>query len=659
LSIRWQFNLQGNLGTSFKYWRRQLTFISAEETLRRVMNCLDEKKPGAYLRFGRADIDTALGIRKPGEELSDSLVLEICKSFLLSGENIFKALHVECPALGLPFRARATGVSDCEAIDRLNAVGACFLDWPIHSYTAFARNGLEQPDLLEQVFESLKACQPILIFKEGDARESAIEKLAPRISTAIAGEDIYKSIDWLEDEIQRIASSAANGFPVVVLALGVAGRALVKRLVKRGFPGFLMDLDNLHEIPFDTKPDEHRSFPRWRPRKFHLEKPEADSGSAGKLPVRWEGPFLGHYSYSVINRELCSRLCLNDRIELSIQPSDTPFSIDPINPANSNGFHSIVDRVGKPLTRAAEIHICNHAQHPYQPPREGRWVVIQPWDYMSLPVRWVEWIRTQIDEVWVPSSFVRSAFLEAGIPQERVAVVPNGVNVRLYQPNARKVKLNTKKSFKFLFVGGSFWRKGFDILLEAYGKAFSSREDVSLVIKSVPEFWTSAGTKRLAEFRSRAGAPELVSIVESLDQELMAGLYATCNCLVHPYRAEGFAICVAEGMACGLPVIVTGMGGSTDFCNPHTAFLVPAKLCQMSEKQLDNEPTLDYPAYAEPELDGLVEWIRYVFEHPQESRAIARVGMNKIRAEFTWDVAAEIAAQRLFALENKPFQRLT
>jgi len=41
------------MGISFKYWRRQLTFISPEQTLRRVMNCLEEEKPGAYLRFGR------------------------------------------------------------------------------------------------------------------------------------------------------------------------------------------------------------------------------------------------------------------------------------------------------------------------------------------------------------------------------------------------------------------------------------------------------------------------------------------------------------------------------------------------------------------------------------------------------------------------------
>ena len=660
MSIHWQFDSQGNLKTSFKYWRRQLTFISAEETLHRVMTSLEENKSGAYLRFGRADIDTALGIRKPGVELSESLISETRKTLLFSWENVFKALHVECPALDIPFHVREAGVSDREAMDRLNTVGAGFLDGPIYSYTALSKNGLEETDLLEQFFESLKDCQPVLVYKDGEARENALGKLAPRVSIVVPAEDIFKRIDWLEEEILRKVAPVDNGFPVVELALGVAGRVLARRLMKRGFHGFLVDMDNLKGIPFEAKPIKKRSRPLRLPTPRHVEKPEADtdSSSTEKFPVRWEGPFLGHYSYSIINRELCSRLSSNDNIELSIRPSDTPFTTDPFNPAHSQGFRSIVERVGRPLARAAEIHISNHAQHPFLPPQEGRWVVIQPWDYMSLPVRWVKWIRAQVDEVWVPSNFVRSAFLEAGIPPERVAVVPNGVDIKLYRPNARKVKLDTRKSFRFLFVGGPFWRKGFDVLMEAYGKAFSAREDVTLVIKSAPEFWTGAGTKQLAEFSSRAGAPEVVPIVRSLDQVRMAGLYATCDCLVHPYRAEGFAMCVAEGMASGLPVIVTGMGGTTDFCNPRTALLIPAGLRQMGKKQLDDEPTLDYPTYAEPELDGLVDWMRQVYDHPRESRAIALEGMNKIRTEFTWDHAADIAIQRLVTLESKPVQRL-
>jgi len=195
------------------------------------------------------------------------------------------------------------------------------------------------------------------------------------------------------------------------------------------------------------------------------------------------------------------------------------------------------------------------------------------------------------------------------------------------------------------------------VLLAAYGRAFSRSDDVSLVVKSVPDFWTKAGARQLAEFRSGVGAPETLSIVQSLEPRRMAGLYAACDCLVHPYRAEGFAICVAEAMASGLPVIVTGSGGTRDYCNEQTAFLLPATQRQMERKQLDDEPTLDYPTYAEPNVDELVERMRYVYDHRQDTRRIANAGMKKIRAEFTWDIAADKAAQRLIALRERPILR--
>ena len=45
--------------------------------------------------------------------------------------------------------------------------------------------------------------------------------------------------------------------------------------------------------------------------------------------------------------------------------------------------------------------------------------------------------------------------------------------------------LQTDKSFKFLFVGGTIWRKGIDLLLKAYLLAFRANDDVCLVLKDV------------------------------------------------------------------------------------------------------------------------------------------------------------------------------
>ena len=104
---------------------------------------------------------------------------------------------------------------------------------------------------------------------------------------------------------------------------------------------------------------------------------------------------------------------------------------------------------------------------------------------------------------------------------------------------------------------------------------------------------------QVAELRER-GYP-----VEYIDRDLteseMAGLYAACDCLVHPFRGEGFGLPVVEAMACGLPVIVTGAGPALDYATDETAFLIPARRGQFAECRVGELETIGRPWLFEPD----------------------------------------------------------
>src|SRR6185436_3211465 len=121
----------------------------------------------------------------------------------------------------------------------------------------------------------------------------------------------------------------------------------------------------------------------------------------------------------------------------------------------------------------------------FAPGSEGATVAILPWEVGAPPRAWVHAVRERVDRVWVPSAYVRDGYVASGMPPGIVDVVPNGVDLRRFSPDGpvRALDDGERAGCTFLFVGGTIWRKGIDVLLAAWAQAFGPADDVRLVIK--------------------------------------------------------------------------------------------------------------------------------------------------------------------------------
>ncbi len=270
-----------------------------------------------------------------------------------------------------------------------------------------------------------------------------------------------------------------------------------------------------------------------------------------------------------------------------------------------------------------------------------------------MPRRWIEGIRRAVDEVWVPSAFVRQVLVEGGAPPERVRVIPNGVDTSLFHPEGPRAKPAGARGFVFLFVGGAIPRKGVDLLAKAYGRAFSSRDDVTLIVKEIGSDTFYRHMSLVKELRRGAGSrnsPHLEVLSGEIDDEALAALYRAADAFVLPYRAEGFAMPVAEAMACAKPVIVTAAGPAPEFVPAELGYWVPARRVLVPEPPPPLGALAGDFTWFEPDVDALSARLREVFENRAEAARRGAAGAEHVRRTLAWPRVSRLYLDRIEAL---------
>jgi glycosyltransferase involved in cell wall biosynthesis len=370
---------------------------------------------------------------------------------------------------------------------------------------------------------------------------------------------------------------------------------------------------------------------------------------SGPVKVNWEGSLFVHHSLGMVNREILVRLLSDPLFSLR----HVPFEPDRFAPPASSPF-SVLHQTGPGPHHDAAVHVRHRWPPDFSPPSSGAYVFFQPWEYGALPVEWVEKVPRVAEEVWVYSGFLRECYLASGLKEGSVQVIPLGVDEQEFRPDtvpAPGLRSMIGERFCFFYNGGITLRKGVDILINAYLSEFGRSENVCLVIKGSSAYKKDLAEKVAALAERNDIAPVLYLTEDVLPNELPS-LYAACDCYVHPYRAEGYGLPVAEAMACGKPVIVTGAGACRDFTSEEESYLIRCKTERFSEWSVSGIRTMGSPFWLLPDTDDLRRIMRHVFGHRDEAKAKGRKASEKIRKDHTWKQTVEAVRERILKIAD-------
>lgn len=367
-----------------------------------------------------------------------------------------------------------------------------------------------------------------------------------------------------------------------------------------------------------------------------------------KPGVALVGPFYVHSSLARINREIAAALATANELEVAFEPH----GFGEVPGITLPRFDAISKGLKQPLRRL-DLTLRQHWPPDFRPPANGKLVVLLPWEYGSIPKRWAQQIRANVDELWLPSEFCREAFVRGGVPANKIQVIPYGVDVETFRPDGPVWRPTGCRDFVFLFVGGAIARKGIDLLWNAYCRAFTSKDDVTLVIKDIGSSTYYKDMTLLGQL-SRAGrdtrTPHLMLLTEQFDDSRLASLYRGSNALVLPYRGEGFGMPLAEELACGRPVITTGLGPAREFCPPEGSYFVSARESQMAGSPLCFGPMSGPFSWFEPDVAELSRAMHWFYEHREETDRRGSLAGEKVRAALNWARITGLQLERIHHL---------
>lgn len=264
--------------------------------------------------------------------------------------------------------------------------------------------------------------------------------------------------------------------------------------------------------------------------------------------------------------------------------------------------------------------------------------------------KYPNWVTNlnNMERVFCPSQDNKKYFIESGVTRD-ITVIPLGVN----PDRLPEVKFIDDGNFVFGTMGTLTYRKGTDVLVKAFEKAFPKEQypNVQLYLKTQA---TGGGIVN-GWFMEGYADDQRISLNMKImpDDELHREFFSKINCFVFPTRGEGFGLPPMEAMACGIPTICTNWSGTGDFLTNKNSYPLSYKMGDMPNGDWRGYP-LEFRAegqrWAEPNEEELVELMKHVYEHRDEAYAKGKVARKFILGNYTW---ADTARKIVEALDKK------
>lgn len=224
-----------------------------------------------------------------------------------------------------------------------------------------------------------------------------------------------------------------------------------------------------------------------------------------------------------------------------------------------------------------------------------------------------------------PSEYSTRAYKET--PTDLlIKIVPLGYNSEIFS----YVDRSWKGSLKVLLAGAAQMRKGTDLGIDGFIRAFGKRKRFQLTV------WSPVKTPMLTQLKEEYKSIENI-IFDEKQYENPVGVYSRHHVLLHSHLSEGFGLIPLEAMATGMSVLMSRVSSPMDYFNKNVGYWI-----EMSENYVPVRACLKDTNgfWRMPSIDSIAGNLKFIARHRDEAKAKGRLASEYVK-QYTWENTAK------------------
>ena len=241
------------------------------------------------------------------------------------------------------------------------------------------------------------------------------------------------------------------------------------------------------------------------------------------------------------------------------------------------------------------------------------------WETDKLPQGWADCCN-KAREVWTSSDAMIKLLRESGV-KVPIYAFPQPIDITQADKDWGTFTIDQHKGFLFYSIFQWIERKNPKGLLTSYWKAFSGRDDVSLLLKTYRVNYTKGEADKIVsdikQWKRELNLthyPRVLLVPSLLTQEEIMRLHNTGDCFISADHGEGWSRPLQEALLMGRTAIATAKGGIRDYLS--SDYYYPIKNTPVP---VIPQPWIFYYSsdqnWVEPDYEELIKTMQWVFSN--------------------------------------------